>query len=189
MKNELSFTAFDVETASEEVNSICQIGFVVVIGGIIVRRFSSLIKPPGSSFNFHNIRVHGIDNQKVLNAPQFNQIWQEISKYFNGHLVAHNASFDIKHLIGTLNFYNIDLPKFSLSCTYEKTGVSLFEACKLNQIDLHEHHDALADAEACAKVYLATVGYSVSILDSKIPFANKIVDKADLNPDFDNCNK
>ncbi len=43
----LTFTAFDTETATSHSASICQIGFIIVRDGHITSEKSFLIQPPG----------------------------------------------------------------------------------------------------------------------------------------------
>ena len=40
-----NFVAIDVETANNHPSSICAIGAVKVVGGVIVERFYELVKP------------------------------------------------------------------------------------------------------------------------------------------------
>ena len=183
----LNFTALDFETATPEHNSICQIGFVVVNQGIIEKKYSSLIQPPLNDFFYHNIKVHKIEPFMTLNAPNFKEVWSEISKYFiNQHIVCHNASFDLVKLEETLNFYNIQIPEYTHSCTFELFGGNLKDCCISNNIDFFNHHDALSDAEACAKLYLKYLEGegSISINTINTPFAIKKIEKQDLKPDF-----
>ncbi len=183
----LNFTALDFETATPEHNSICQIGIVIVQQGIISKKYSFLVKPPHNQFFYHNIKVHKIEPFMTENAPSFKEVWFEVSKYFiNQHIVCHNASFDLIKLEETLNFYNIQIPAYSHSCTLELFGANLKDCCICNNIDFSNHHDALADAEACAKLYLKYLESegSISINTNDTPFAIKKIEKEDLKPDF-----
>lgn len=183
----LNFTALDFETATPEHNSICQIGIVVVQQGIITKKYSFLVKPPKNEFFYHNIKVHKIEPFMTENAPDFCDVWYEISKFFvNQHIVCHNASFDLIKLEKTLNFYNIQIPQYSYSCTLELFGGNLMDCCSSNNIDFSNHHDALADAEACAKLYLKYLESEGKIFlkTDDSPFAIKKIEKDDLKPDF-----
>jgi DNA polymerase III subunit epsilon len=70
----LDFTALDFETATFAHNSICQVGLVVVRNGIIIKRFSSLIKPPNNKYEYQNIMVHKIEPRLTEYAPEFPEI-------------------------------------------------------------------------------------------------------------------
>jgi DNA polymerase-3 subunit epsilon len=147
-----NFIALDFETATSENNSICQIGLVAVNNGIITKKYESLVQPPGNAYLFHNIRVHKIEPYMTQNFSVFSEIWPEIEKYIsNSHLVCHNAKFDLSKLEGTLDFYNLPIPDYTYSCTLKLLGGSLKKCCDEYQIELNNHHDALSDAEACAK--------------------------------------
>lgn len=101
--SELSFTAIDFETANEKRDSICSIGLISVVNGKINEKKNHLIKPKEFRFTEINKRIHGISESDVLNAPEFNQIWELISPYIDNQiLLAHNADFDIDALNHTL---------------------------------------------------------------------------------------
>jgi DNA polymerase III subunit epsilon len=189
--NPLNFTALDFETATPEHNSICQVGLVVVQNGIIIKKYSSLIKPPNNEFYYHNIQVHKIYPSMTEYAPYFNEVWDEFSKYIIGqHIVCHNASFDLLKLESTLDFYNIPIPIFSYSCTLELFGGNLKQCCMDQKIEFSNHHDALSDAEACAMLYLKFQGINNTlIIEEDSPFSIKKIEKDDLIPDFNIENK
>ncbi len=110
----------------------------------------------------------------------------------NQHLVCHNASFDLIKLQSTLSFYNIPNPDYTYSCTLELFGGKLEECCEEQNIEFTNHHDALSDAEACAKLYLKFLENSGELIIAKTKnnyFAQKKVDKNDLKPNFNIENK
>ena len=187
--NTLNFTALDFETATQEHNSICQVGLVVVKNGIISKKYSSLIQPPGNEYFYHNIKVHGIEPFMTIAEPTFAEVWPDISKYIeNQHIVCHNADFDLLKLEKTLEYYRIDLPDLTYTCTMSIFGgTGLEECCIDQQIEFFNHHDALADAEACAKLYIKHLNceYSNNKKEKTInPFSFKRIEKEDLKPDF-----
>lgn len=151
----MDFIALDVETAIGKRWSICQIGLAIVRNGEIIETISELIKPPKNEYSHWNTRVHGIGPDDTKNKPMFPEIWSRYSNLFQkNRIVAHNASFDISCLRQTLEFYNIDVPNFEYACTYQLTGLKLSDACSELKIDLNNHHDAVCDALACAKIFL-----------------------------------
>ena len=186
--NPLDFTALDFETATSEHFSICQVGLVIVKKGIISKKYSTLIKPPNNDFSYYNIKIHNIEPYMTEDAPTFNEVWDEISTYLsNQHIVCHNSSFDLLKLEETLNYYDISIPNYSHSCTFQIFGNKLDECCKNHDIEFHNHHDALADAEACAHLYLKHLENTgmISVHQSNSPFASKRIEKTDLVPDFE----
>ena len=188
----INFLALDFETATPEHNSICQVGFVVVNQGVIEKKFSFLVKPPENKYFYQNIKVHKIEPFMTNSSPNFKQVWEEIEKYFiDQHIVCHNASFDLTKLEETLLFYGNSIPNYTHSCTLEIFGEGLQACCKNQNIEFTNHHDALADAEACAKLYLKYLENEgkVFIKNDVTPFAAKKIEKADLKPDFNIENK
>ncbi len=154
--NKESFTAIDFETSNSQYMA-CQVGLVVVENGVIVHRLSRLIQPPFNDYNPHTIAVHHITPDKTIDAPTFDIVWDEIRPYLtNTTIVAHNASFDEKVLYKNLDFYGImaiGINPFVCTCDLFMRA-SLKDLCKAFNMPLDNHHDALFDAECCAKFYL-----------------------------------
>ncbi len=167
---ERDFCAIDFETACNARASACAVGMVRVRAGEIVETFYSLIKPPAGMEIWPSFTaIHGITMHDVRGAPAFNELWPKINDFFQGDLlVAHNAAFDRGVLKGCLEYYGIEqaVPRFECTVVYsrrawkkELQSMRLIN-CKLNTlsnflgIELN-HHDALSDARACAKIFLA----------------------------------
>ncbi|MCF8302182.1 MAG: 3'-5' exoribonuclease [Bacteroidales bacterium] len=199
--NPKNFTAFDVETPTLLNNTICSLGIVKVENSEIVYSKEFLIQPPENKYTYRNIDIHGITPLLTENSPSFDKVWPNISKFFdNQFIVAHNISFDINVLTKTLDFYKLTIPAFKgLLCTYEITGYALDVACKCYNIELN-HHNALSDAIACAKLFIKASHPNVfspdrSIVDSynkksssPITYHEKIRSEL-LKPDFENCDQ
>ncbi|MGL4382485.1 MAG: 3'-5' exonuclease [Bacilli bacterium] len=160
----MDFIALDFETANENRTSICQIGAVKYHNGQIVATYNVLVKPVPNYFNYQNTLVHGIDEYDVINEMTFDEVYHTSFKDFidGYHIVAHNCSFDMYVLFDTLKYYNLPLPRISYACTLRLSRLLLKEApsFKLNDLADHylnyrfKHHDALADAKACALLYI-----------------------------------
>lgn len=159
-----SFVAIDFETADRGQDSACAIGLVRVEDLQITRRFYGLIRPPRSAFQFSHI--HGIHWQDVMDEPDFSGIWPLIAETYEGvdHFVAHNASFDQKVLYACCQAHKIKPPSQPFVCTVKlarKTWnvfpTKLNNVCEFLGIEL-DHHHALSDAEACAKIAIAAYG-------------------------------
>lgn len=186
----MNFTALDFETANFNHNSICQVGIVRVENNLIVEKYMSLVKPPNNHYEWQTINVHKIYPEHTELAPTFNEVWPKIARFIENELVVcHNKSFDIIKLEATLNFYNLSIPTFSVDCTMQIFGGGLEKCCQENGIEFINHHDALADAEACARLYLFSQGVKQSDVLSNSPFVNKLIEKTDLRPDFNNCDQ
>ena len=94
----LDFTAIDFETANGFRGSPCAVGAVRVRDGVMVDRAEWLIRPPVGfdRFDPRNVRIHGITEDRVLDAPRFAQVYDELADFVGTDvLAAHNAGFDV----------------------------------------------------------------------------------------------
>lgn len=156
----MKFLSLDFETANPSRNSACAIGLVLVEDGQIVRKETRLIKPPTSNFTF--TKIHGITWEDVKDEKTFVQIWPEIKHYFEEceFIVCHNAPFDKGVLNSCAQHYKITTPNREFRCTLKLSrqklnlpSYQLSDVCQKFGIQLN-HHEALSDAVACAKIYL-----------------------------------
>ena len=155
------FTALDFETATSNGNSVCQIGIVKVMFGVVTDRVSILVQPPNNEYNYWNTKVHGITAMNTRNAPTFDMVWDDISHFFEGQtVVAHNGKFDFSCLAKVLDYYQLPHPKYVKKCTFVIFKKGLKKLCDEHGIHLN-HHDALSDAEACAILYMKHLGLQV----------------------------
>ncbi|MDQ6472409.1 3'-5' exonuclease [Flavobacterium sp. LHD-80] len=158
----MNFTAIDFETATG--HHPCSVGIVTVQNGIIVDEFVTLIKPPNNIYNPFTIQVHGIYPRDTVNAKSFVQVYPEIERRLkNRVVVAHNESFDrnvlVKSMLANgLNYEDLNIAS-KWECTvkiYKAKGIKptkLSDCCREMNIKLN-HHEALSDARACAKLYM-----------------------------------
>ncbi|MEV5836777.1 exonuclease domain-containing protein [Nocardia sp. NPDC052112] len=162
MTTDLSFAAFDVETANPKRGSICSIGVAVVRGGVRVATHTWLCRPPApiGEFSPYNVRVHKITPADVAGQPGFAQRLPEVLAVIGGlPVVAHNAAFDMDNLTRACSFTGADLPDWMYGCTYawSKRQLSL-EKYRLPYVagalgvTLDDHHHAGADAAATADI-------------------------------------
>lgn len=157
----MNFVAIDFETANNYANSACSVGLVRVENLKITEEYYTLIKPPKMVFNPMNIQIHGIRPRDVENEPRFDDLWEtEILPFMRGlPLVAHNASFDMGVLRALISHYDLYQPSIRYACTVtgaRKTYNGL-QNHRLNTVSEHlgiklNHHQALDDARACAKI-------------------------------------
>ena len=159
----MDFVAIDFETADRRTQAILSCGLVTINNGKIASKKHWLINPGNSPIT--TSEIHGITKEMVLGEPTFDVVWREIRPYIDGQLVlAHNAkSADINYLIKALdkNIDSIEIPAFEFFCAMEIARVlfpgepsGLESLASRFQID-HQHHNALSDAMAAAKVVLA----------------------------------
>ncbi|MBI4607140.1 MAG: 3'-5' exonuclease [Planctomycetes bacterium] len=155
------FVAIDFETADYEPDSACAVALVRVEGSRIVAREHRLIRPPRRDFVF--TYLHGIDWEDVEDAPTFRQTWMELRDLLEGaaFLAAHNARFDRNVLATCCRAARIRPPDIPFLCTValarRELGIypaNLPSVCRRLGIRL-SHHQAVSDAEACARIVLA----------------------------------
>jgi len=107
--------------------------------------------------------VHGLSDADTWNAPPFGTVWASWSEWLEDlPLVAHNAVFDASCIREACNIYGLEPPEKPFLCTLQaarKTiprgmcaSKSLDSLCQYFGIPLKHHHNALDDAEACAKL-------------------------------------
>lgn len=160
----LDFTAIDFETANSSNASACAVGLVRVRDGEIVDQTGWLIRPPAGHDQFFelNTRIHGIREEDVAFAPTWpEQLRSLVSFAGDDILVAHNAGFDMAVLKRASEASGVDCPAYRYAC-------SLQVARKVYSLDSYRlpfvaaeagfaefaHHNATADALACAHVMI-----------------------------------
>ena len=153
----------DFETATEQNNSACSIGLALINGSEIVKTESYLIQPPNNEYRTSNINIHSITPKDTEYEPLFNEIWNGIRHYFQEaeYVTAYNAQFDMSVLKCCLELYGLDdtdfeyfdaIPFSSKVCG--GNNKKLNQRCETLEIELDNHHDALADTIATAKVII-----------------------------------
>src|SRR5229473_883904 len=155
------YVTFDLETTDKDVD-VCEVveaGAVRVVGGEIVDRFHTLVKPyrpitPGAT------KVHGYTDAAVREAPSFSEVWPEFRAFIGDDvLIAHNGQhFDIPVLrrlaagrdgVDSLVFYDT-LP---LVRSLSRDSAKLEDLALRFGIDAGRAHHALDDAVTLARVY------------------------------------
>lgn len=164
----MNFTAIDFETAQGYRWSICQVGLVRVENGEITKKLDLLVQPPDNYYWKQFVEIHGITWEMTKNSPTFDIIWPLIEPFITGqNVVAHNGAFDFRCIQQTLNWYGIETPEFISHCTYKIYGESLSTLCNKYGIKL-DHHNAISDALACAKLFRMHLENSTNKPDIRI---------------------
>lgn len=160
----LDFTAIDFETANSSSASACAVGLVRVRDGEIVDQTGWLIRPPAGHDVFFelNTRIHGLRAEDVVDAMTWSEQLSDLAAFAGADvLVAHNAGFDMAVLKRACEATGDDCPAYRYAC-------SLQVARKVYQLDSYRlpyvaaeagfadfpHHNATADALACAHVMI-----------------------------------
>ena len=156
------FAAIDFETANYERSSVCSVGLVIVKNGVVVDKFYSLIQPEPNYYSYQNTLVHGLTAADTDEAPIFPTVWAEIEPKIGGlPFVAHNSPFDYSCLKAVFRVYQMEYPDYKFFCTCRASRRILGNVLPNHRLptvaaycgyDLTKHHDALADAEACAAI-------------------------------------
>jgi DNA polymerase-3 subunit epsilon len=158
----LDYVAIDFETANSSSASACSVGLVKVVGGRVVDRAAWLIRPPvgHDSFSEWNTRIHGIVERDVIEALEWHEQMVDLMAFAGDEiLVAHNAGFDMGVIRGACAATGIDTPSSRYFCslqvarrTYHLDSYRLPMAAMAAGFEGFNHHEALADAEACAAI-------------------------------------
>jgi len=173
----LDFTAIDVETANSSNAAACAVGLVRVRDGQVVDQTGWLIQPPAPHNVFFeiNTRIHGITAADVVNAPTWTEQLAPLAAFAGDDvLVAHNAGFDMAVLKRACEATGDFCPPFRYACTLQVARkVYQLESYRLPFVAAEAgfaefaHHNATADALACAHVMIdAARRLGVDDLDS-----------------------
>ncbi len=158
-----SFVAIDFETANQHRSSVCSVGLVFVENFKIVDSFYELIKPIPNFYCSWATEIHGIKYLDTINSLEFPHIWKDLNSRIKSlPLVAHNSVFDEGCLKAVLSSYSLKHHSNPFYCTYRESK-RLFPELPNHQLHtvseyfgfhLENHHNALADAKACAHIAL-----------------------------------
>ncbi|NYF10126.1 DNA polymerase-3 subunit epsilon [Leifsonia sp. AK011] len=158
----LDFTAIDFETANNSAASACSVGMIKVRDGEVVDAAYWLIKPPlgHDAFLEWNVRIHGIMAADVVDALLWSEQLPDLTSFAeNDVLVAHNARFDMGVIDAASRASYVPTPSYAYLCslqvarkTYHLDSYRLPSAAMAAGFEDFEHHNALADAQACAAI-------------------------------------
>lgn len=160
----LDFTAIDFETANSSNASACAVGMARVRDGRVVATAGWLIQPPPGHDRFFeiNVRIHGIEPEHVADAKTWSAQLGDLTDFAGTDvLVAHNAGFDMTVLRRACEATGDVHPPFDYVCSLQ-VARKLYDlesyrlpsvAAAAGFIDF-AHHDATADALACAHIMI-----------------------------------
>ena len=162
-KTEMKLCGLDFETANSCNGSICSVGVAIVENGEVLVRKEYLIKPHKSLDWMSKFcrDIHGISYEDLRESPEFSEIWQSVKTMLRTAdcVVIHNAPFDLRHLQNILSLYHLPSVSFDYVCSLQLCRHHFPEAhshslnCMAERFGItFQHHDALEDAETCAKI-------------------------------------
>lgn len=166
------FVVFDIETTglNPQQDRITEIGAVKIRNGQIVDRFSAFVNP-GVSIPSFIVKLTGITDDMVKDAPPIEQVLNEFMEFIQGSvLVAHNANFDVGFIKQNAkvmgekvkNSY-IDTLELCRKMFPELGRYKLNIVAKHLKIELENHHRAVHDSMATAKIFL----HCINVLKEK----------------------
>lgn len=164
----------DTETTGiSGTSEICEIAIIDHHNNVLLNTLVKPSKPIGSDV----IRIHGISNEMVANAPPFTSLTTTLSRILHHrHLIAYNASFDQRlltqsaHLnevaLGLSVHWHCAMGLFKAFCTSRgilpdsSPRLSLTAAAGKQGIDTSTTlHRALADADLTRRLVLNIAQY------------------------------
>ena len=159
----MKLCGLDFETANSCNGSICSVGVAVVENGEVLKRKEYLIKPHKSLDWMSKFcrDIHGIAYEDLRESPEFFEVWQNIKTMIVSAdcVVIHNAEFDLRNLYKVLELYDLPEISFDYVCSLQLCRYHFPEAhchslnCMADMFGItFQHHDALEDAETCAKI-------------------------------------
>ncbi len=162
----LDFTAIDFETANSSSASACAVGLARVREGRVVATAGWLIQPPPGHDRFFelNIGIHGIRPDDVATAPTWVEQLDALTAFVGDDVVvAHNAGFDMRVLRSACEATDAPCPPYRYICslqasrkTYDLDSYRLPSVAAAAGFLDFAHHDATADALACAHIMIDT---------------------------------
>jgi DNA polymerase III subunit alpha, Gram-positive type len=162
---ETDYVVFDLETTGAKCPPcrVTEIGAYRIEKGKIADKFHTLVNPE-MPIPIFITQLTGISESMVRKAPKFHEIAGDFLDFIgDAVLVAHNAPFDVRflnHEIGKIyDGYKVANPHL---CTVQLSRklVPHIENHKLNtvasyfRVNLENHHRALFDAHATAKIFV-----------------------------------
>jgi DNA polymerase-3 subunit epsilon len=102
----------------------------------------------------------------VQDAPDYSEVIDQMLEFINEDLlVAHNATFDMGVLVASAKAINRELPKVRYGCSLKIARKTYnLESYRLNAVayavghEEFQHHNALADSDACARIIIHAAG-------------------------------
>jgi len=161
----MDFVVIDVETANADLSSICQVGIASFRDGGLADSWVSLVNPE-DYFSPGNVSIHGIDENRIENAPTWEEVFPCIASRLEGGIVVSHTPFDRLALARACNRYDLT----GIECAwldsarvvrrtwpeFSKSGYGLSNLAAHFGIE-YQAHDALEDARCAGLVLLRAV--------------------------------
>ncbi len=164
----MNFVVIDVETANPSLTSICQIGLAPFRDGVPGPPKKWLVNPQ-DYFDPINVSIHGIDEDKVRDAPKWPEVYAAVVPFLAGNIVASHTVFDRAALTQACGNWHLSTceclwldtarvvrrawPQFSQS-GYGLANVAATFGIK------YRPHNAAEDARCAGEILLLAVGHT-----------------------------
>lgn len=161
----LSYAVVDVETTGgrhELGHRITDLAVVEVRNGAVAGHFHTLVNP-GRRLHPAVVRMTGITDEMVAQAPAFDEIARHVFRRIDGRVfVAHSAAFDWGWVRAQLADALGDVPDVEQLCTValsrhlfpELGRHDLSTLSQVFRVPVHQRHRAYGDALATARIFL-----------------------------------
>ncbi len=159
----MKLAGLDFETANGKRGSICAVGCAMLEDGAVTERREWLVCPhKGYRWMRPDFtKIHGLSYWDVCDCMEFPAVWPELQRMLleADCVVIHNAPFDLGHLRCVLALYELPSVEFDYVDSLDLSR-RLFPDMESHSLDAmagrfgisFRHHDALEDAEACARI-------------------------------------
>lgn len=165
MNEETKYAVVDLETTGTDLqgeNRIIQIGVAFVQSGTVIKKYSTDVNPQ-MNIPAAITKLTGIDNQRVFNAPIFENLAGKIYSMLQGCVfVAHNVDFDFPFLnkelersgYPALDISAVDTVSLSQILFPGVRGYRLRDLTHYLGIEHDDPHSADSDADATAELFI-----------------------------------
>ncbi len=159
---DVKFAITDIETTGNGIkgNRITEICVIVVQNGKVIDEYSSLVNP-SQAIPLYIESLTGINDEMLINAPQFSEIADEVEKITKDCIfVAHNVNFDYNIVRAEFASLDRDFKRKRL-CTVRLTkklipglfSYSLGNICTSINISHIDRHRAKGDCDATVTLF------------------------------------
>lgn len=159
----MKYVSIDVETANEDMASICQVGIAVFENYTVVDQFCTYIDPE-DYFDDYNVSIHGISEETVSGSPTYKKISETINGFLDNNIAVCHTHFDrvsisqacSRHNLRSPNCNWLDSARIARRTWPEvaSRNYGLANVCNIVGYEF-KHHDALEDAKAAGHVVKA----------------------------------
>lgn len=186
----MRFVALDFETANADLSSICQIGAVAFDDGVPSKTFTTLVNPD-DYFDAVNVGIHGIDEDRVRDAPKLPAVYDQLATLLQNEVVVSHTAFDraaLKQAEGRHSLKSIVCQWLDTTMVVRRTwpqfahkGYGLDNLAREFGIEFR-HHDAVEDARVTGLILMRALCELKVTLDACLERVKLPINLADAEP-------